>query len=388
MKVLFVAGKFGDDDEGGRPSGYAERLIEAVVSHTGWNECIVYNGGKFDTLKSIDFKQFNVIFWCPDISNDKPKLVRDIKNQHPHCILITSKRNEKQKYGVMHLIAGALITKSNLLMEFNWINDFQVGATILDPLGNCFGEKITSIPELADRLVKRIEELRNFTRVPSVSIGETSYPLVPYPEPTSIESREIKSRKQFFILAQQYAEKFHQLIQVQTDRFLGNLSFRCAEGFPSFRTGEIIFVSKRNIDKRNIHDGGFVAVKAEVEDLTSRYLDSYKTISEKILRPVQYYGQDKPSVDTPIQLALYRQYSRIKYMLHSHTYVADAPMTKSVVPCGALEEVAEIEKLVPSKDCNWFFVNLRGHGSLCAAENSDMLANIPYIARPVPEMQC
>ena len=373
MKILFVAGKFGDDDEGGRPSGYAKHLIEAVMSHTGWNECTVYNGGKFDTLKSIDFKQFNIIFWCPDISNDKPKLVRDIKNQHPHCILITSKRNEKQKYGVMHLIAGALITKSNLLMEFNWINDFQVGATILDPLGNCFGEKITSIPELADRLVKRIEELRKFTRVPSVNIGETSYPLVPYPDPTSlalwqnmIESREMRSRKQFFILAQQYAEKFHQLIQIQTDRFLGNLSFRCAEGFPSFRTEEIIFVSKRNIDKRNIHDGGFVAVKAG--------------------DGVQYYGQDKPSVDTPIQLALYKQYPRIKYMLHSHTYVADAPMTKSIVPCGALEEVTEIEKLVPSKDCNWFFVNLRGHGSLCAAENVNMLVNIPYIARPVPEI--
>jgi len=73
-------------------------------------------------------------------------------------------------------------------------------------------------------------------------------------------------------------------------------------------------------------------------------------------------------------------------MLHSHTYVADAPMTKSIVPCGALEEVTEIEKLVPSKDCNWFFVNLRGHGSLCAAENVNMLVNIPYIARPVPEI--
>jgi hypothetical protein len=61
-------------------------------------------------------------------------------------------------------------------------------------------------------------------------------------------------------------------------------------------------------------------------------------------------------------------------------------MTSKIIPCGAMEEVDEITSLVHSTRCNWFFLNLRGHGSICAVEEFEMLRNIPYIPRPLPEM--
>jgi hypothetical protein len=73
-------------------------------------------------------------------------------------------------------------------------------------------------------------------------------------------------------------------------------------------------------------------------------------------------------------------------MLHSHVYVENAPMTKHIVPCGAIQEVEEIIQLVPSTFCNWFFINLRGHGSLCAAGDVEILRNIPYVPRRIPEI--
>lgn len=42
-----------------------------------------------------------------------------------------------------------------------------------------------------------------------------------------------------------------------------NVSFRCEKGFPSFRDKNIIYVSKRNMDKRMIGKEGFVAVNLD-----------------------------------------------------------------------------------------------------------------------------
>ena len=46
-------------------------------------------------------------------------------------------------------------------------------------------------------------------------------------------------------------------------RFLGNASFRCPKGFPSFRDGKYIFVSKRNVNKEFITIDDFVPVYYE-----------------------------------------------------------------------------------------------------------------------------
>jgi hypothetical protein len=148
---------------------------------------------------------------------------------------------------------------------------------------------------------------------------------------------------------------------------MGNASFRCMKGFPSFRKEKLIFVSRRNLDKRGIESNSFVAVEANLDK-------------------VNYFGVKKPSVDTPIQLRLYANYPGINFMLHSHNYILDAPFTKRIIPCGALEEAEEITNLLPEKSLKMFYVNLRGHGSIAASNDVEGIRNLRYGQRPVPEI--
>lgn len=145
------------------------------------------------------------------------------------------------------------------------------------------------------------------------------------------------------------------------------MSFRCENGFPSFKNDDNqIYVSRRNIDKREIAADGFVPV-VQVNDA------------------IVYFGPNKPSVDTPIQIRLYHHYRNVRYMLHSHVYAELWPFTSTVLPCGALEEADEVIKLFQSvDDCN-FCVNLLGHGSLVLAH--DFIRKIKYISRNIPELQ-
>jgi hypothetical protein len=366
MKTLIVVGDF--NDQGGRESKFggefAREYVRWVRLHPpveNTNDCEIHNGGSFEELTNIDFTEFNTIIWFANIPNDKPKLVRNIKEVNRKCMLVTSKRNDLGKYSLTQLLGRALQTKSNLLVEFKVgstfgsLNVTAIVATVYDPLGNCFIETTQSVPSLVSALSCRLRELREFTRVGSHQLGEA----VPFPTD--------ECGAEFFNPVRRYADTFHALISAPTERFLGNVSFRCTHGFPSFRSNTAVFVSKRNIDKRGIDENGFVAVRETPQG-------------------IGYYGLDKPSVDTPIQLALYATYHKINFMLHSHTYVQNAPFTSKIIPCGAVEEVDEIRSLIPSSDCNWFFVNLLGHGSICAVEDPSMWRNIPYIARPMPEL--
>jgi hypothetical protein len=160
---------------------------------------------------------------------------------------------------------------------------------------------------------------------------------------------------------------------------LGNASFRfrCEKGFPSFRSDEgTIYVSKRNIDKRLVIDmNSFVQVS----------LVSYNKLW------VDYVGENKPSVDTPIQLLLYRYYSKINFMLHSHTYIWGAPFTHNIIPCGAVEEFFEIVQTMPGQDREKVMINLKGHGSLVMVSDVKDFRDVrglplQYRARPLPEI--
>jgi hypothetical protein len=358
MKTLIVVGDF--NDAGGRVSSFGREFIKEYRIRESAGEHTAYNGGRFEDLERIVFADFDTIIWFANVPNDKPKLIREVKKNNPTCMLVTSKRNNLSKYDFAEIINRALQTKSNLLVEFKleskgtFIDYSCITSSVYDPLGNCFLNGSSSIPLLVDVLVVRLESLRSFTRQKSIRIGET----LPFPK--------TYSRTGFLEIARKYANKFHKFLPT-TDRFVGNASFRCADGFPSFRDGRLIFVSKRNIDKCDIDEDGFVAVRRGINC-------------------IEYYGDNKPSVDTPIQLALYDNYHHINYMIHSHAYVKDAPTVTKVIPCGALQEFIAVRDLVPHPSCNWFFVNLLGHGSVCAAEKFGMLANIQYIPRPLPEI--
>ena len=351
FSYLLVGGTF--DDKDGKKSGYVRKLSESLAT---LNPCgYVLNGGNYEMLKHalehIEF--YDVILWFPNVPNDKPKLIKDIKKIYPSKILVCSKNNIEDKYDFMSLIARALSIKANLFLEIHKKND-KIMAKLCDPLGNLFCNT-GDIPEFASALIHRLSELRGFTRMRSICDD-----LRPHP-PTSDESRFIKC-------SIQYAEIFHEMVHPEnTSRFLGNISFRCEKGFPSFKIDNCIYVSPRNMDKRTITQDIFVPV----------YLTS---------TGLYYKGELKPSVDAPLQAILYNFYKNIRYMIHSHTYIQYIPFLSKIIPCGAIEEAYEIIKKYPDCDKDFLMINLKGHGSLAMSSSVEDLENIAYIKRDVPEL--
>jgi hypothetical protein len=349
MEYLLVCGTF--DDDGGKPSGYMKKLYGLLTNLVNGNVKYV-NGGKFSLLELVlqSVTDYDVVLWFPNITNDKPKLVKEIKVRNKKCMLVTSKYNDG-KYTFIDLISRALQVKSNLLVEFIEDNK-KYKTTIIDPLGNIFSSKEPNINVFAITLIKRLDTLSKFIRIPSMQLRKEVSPKVP-------------DELEFFLLSSKYAEKFHELVHgANPSRFLGNLSFRCTYGFPSFRSdSNVAFISKRNIDKREINVNSFVPV-----DLT------YKN-------NVAYYGDVKPSVDSPIQVKLYNYYKNINYILHSHTYIKDAIETENIIPCGAIEEFYDIVSKFPDSSINSFRINIKGHGSLALSNQVSFFENIEYIKR-------
>lgn len=360
MNILLVGGRF--DDDGGRPSGYITKLAEALRALGV--KVDDFNGGPYDRLPLLVNAvagQGDVVLWFADVPNDKEKVVGNIKRKYPRTLLVTSKRNEPKgtwEYSFQEVVAHALRLKSNLVVQFRHdITDRRrVLADIFDPLGNHypFGDPI-DIQQLARCLLMRLRQLRTYTRMGSHQAGD----YIDVPDDAT-----------FFQVIKLHAETFHELLNPQqTDRFLGNASFRCARGFPSFRgPDEKIFVSRRNVDKRYIGQDAFVAVEPNPQDR------------------VQYYGEHKPSVDTPIQLRLYHYYRKINYMVHGHVYVQggyDIDPWNNPIPCGAMEEVEHLCRF--DRDTELLALNIKHHGCIIMGATAVNLGAAKFSARPAPE---
>lgn len=376
-KVLIVGGTF--DKEGGRPSKLVDSMFKEISLDRDFLVVTCTNGGTVEQLHDeilpsvVDYK---VVLWFANVSNDEVKL-RDVKAINPKCILITSKRNDDSKYTFAELISRALAIKANLTIEFSKRED-KFNMMLFDPLGNVFYDGL-DIKELCTYLVSRTKQLILFTRVPTV-------------QDTAQEAPAVPEETEFFDFAHNCADIFHNLIRPAkgTERFLGNMSFRCQNGFPSFRGNNgIIYVSRRNVNKADIGAASFVPT----------YLDETNT--------VKYFGEHKPSVDTPVQLRLYKHLPWANYMIHAHCYVDTTGIPETVtlsttkpIPCGAIEEVAEILTTYRVGKFYWEFnkhprlvaINLVGHGCILIAEDIEILKELQnykdscFIARPMPEV--
>ena len=354
--ILCVGGVF--DDNGGRPSSYFRKLVNGLCDEIPQANIVSFNGGFFAELENhVGFvREFDSVVWAADVPNEKPKLARILKQKNPKIMLVITKSNKEGKYTRQHLAARALQSKANLLIEFKEDFDYRVTASVIDPLGNCFVEDTPYVSVLAVVLHNRLRLLESMTRVESVRVGEIVNPLIARSE-----------HAEFFEIVRDYANQFHKLIHADDNgRMLGNLSFRCEGGFPSMRSGDLLMVSRRDVDKRSIGMDSMVPVDLRVHD------------------KINYYGDNKPSVDTPIQRLLYQQWPLANYMLHAHVYIEGAPYTEIPLPCGALQEAGEVLLVMPEYDGKALAcVNLVGHGSLAVARDVSMLKNIPYIPRPL-----
>lgn len=378
IKVLIVGGTF--DSKGGRPSKLITSLYNNIVGIDNY-KVILFNGGLVTSLHNIilpSVVNYDVVFWFANVSNDEDKL-RDVKALNPKCILITSKRNDDSKYTFAELISRALAIKANLTVEFSKHED-KFNMMLFDPLGNVFYDGF-EVPAFCDAIVHRTNQLLAFTRVPT--IRETELPTPEVPEET-----------EFFEFAHDCADIFHNLIRPVkgTERFLGNMSFRCQNGFPSFRgKNGIVYVSRRNVDKSDINASSFVPTFLTDDNIT------------------KYFGNDKPSVDTPIQLRLYKKLPWANYMLHAHCYVDTSMIpealflcTNKPIPCSALEEVEEIIETYMVGRFYWdtkyndqsprlLAINLKGHGCILIAKDVEIFKELQrykdncFVQRHVPE---
>ena len=370
--VLIVGGTF--DIEGGRPSKLIDSMFKEITEADGY-KVTLFNGGLVTSLHNIilpSVANYQIVMWFANVPNDVDKL-RDVKAINPKCILVTSKRNDDGKYTFAELISRALAIKANLTIEFSKHDD-KFNMMLFDPLGNVFYDGF-DVEAMCKYLMVRVGQLQHFTRVPTI-------------QEKALPTPEVPNESEFFDFAHDCADIFHNLIRPAkgTERFLGNMSFRCQNGFPSFR-GEngIIYVSRRNVDKSDINAGSFVPT----------YLDNNDN--------VKYFGEYKPSVDTPVQLRLYKLFPWANYMLHAHCYVdttgiIDAAMldTTRSIPCGAIEEVSEI--CLALEGC-WLTqeairllaINLTGHGCILIARDVEIFKELQkhkdncFVQRPTPE---
>lgn len=353
MKALVVGGTF--DENGGKPS----KIIEALAQGLSWP---VINGGTLEDLKSVDFTSVDTLLWMPNIDNAEEKILPAIKAANPKLTLISSKRVVEKSYNEFDIITRLLKSRSNLgIMITKEEGTYRF--RLLDPLGNQYVDT-QKIDDLAKALNERVSYIKSLSRIGSRNVGE---------------ALDAEVNPLFMQQVLRLGDEFSKHVNaVNPGRFLGNASLRsrfeditrttrCCHGFPGQRSDGVILVSRRNVDKQNMSPKDFVAVN-----------DGGKA--------VEYLGEVKPSVDTPIQLKLFNYYSNVNYMIHGHVYVEGAPMTHSIVPCGHLEEFDEIKALYPDNQAKDFIVNLKGHGCLILAEKPEFFDKVKLRSRPFPEL--
>ena len=352
-RAFVVGGTF--DRNGGRESSIVQALHSGLEKASGQRISIL-NGGSLESLRALDLAGLSLLLWFPNIDNAEDKILPSIKEKNPRLFLVSSKRVVEKDYTESDVVGRLLKTKSNLGWMIERPND-RYHFKVLDPLGNIWADT-SSIHEVATRLWGRIQALRHLTRIASESCGPV---------------REFKIEPAFVDAVRILGSKFSKFVNaVNPNRLLGNAATRCSYGFPSIRQEqERIFVTRRNVDKVSLSEADFVEVEPSFDDNGS-------------LRKVRYFGEVKPSVDTPIQILLFRKFKSPRYIVHGHVYVDSAPMTLSKLPCGSVEEVEEVASLAAHGERN-FAVNLRGHGCLLFATDLEYLRSALFRGRPFPE---
>lgn len=369
-KILFVGGNW--DLNGGKKSKIVDEFAKYLPNST------IYNGGDYNDLNKIleSCINYDVVIWWANVPNELPK-IRNVKDINYKTMLVSSKRNVDNKYSFQDLLQRSFALKSNLTIEFSK-NENKYKMKLFDPLGNVWYEGL-DIEACSKALLNRLTFIKSITRESTISseenIGALAWFFNMFKEEIykSTDNPIIPIKKEFLNIVRDYATKFAEATFQTKDvkRFLGNASFRCPKGFPSFRDGKYIFVSKRNVNKEFIGIEEFVPV----------YLENGK---------IYYCGSNKPSVDTPIQVRMYNLLPNINYMIHSHCYIEDAPFTQKALPCGAVEEVDEIRELLKDyydNDFNkdFYLINLVGHGSIMMSNTPEQLRNVAMVGRQLPE---
>ena len=353
LKVLAIVGTY--SDEGGKESFFGEQICKIFNNHFIRKNVKCINGGTYEMLEEAikDIKKYQIILWMAGVDNSYKKLLPEIKKTHKKCFLIQSKRVIEKKYHTFDVVSHFLKAHSNLGIMITK-KDKKYCFNVLDPLGNSWIET-SDIKEAAYKIATISDDIFSMNRIGSVSVGNKS---------------DFQLETKFISIVKKYGEKFSELIKaIHPERFLGNASTRCMHGFPSLRLGDYYFMSQRNIDKTIIDSSKFVKIERDENS-------------------VKYFGNNKPSVDAPVQIRLYNFYKNVDYIIHGHVLIEGAPITSKHIPCGFIEEFDEIWRLYPNEyTCN-FSVNLLGHGCIILAKDLDYFKEIKLVTRNFPDKTC
>lgn len=333
MKTLIVGGDFKEVPK-------SSSIINKLSSN--FKDVTVINGGYPDNINTINLKNSDLIIWAPNIDNE---IEKNYPRKETGSVLICSKVIHSDRTEI-DAITRIFKMNGNAVIAIypGEIYSFK----LIDALGNLWYSG-SNIEELSNIIIK----LYNWTKE---SIRQ----------PTKQENIEIFSNpnlEKLVFLNKIVADKF----EISCGRFFGNTSTRCMKMFPSERCGNYILVSKRNVDKKRLSTDDFVNI----------YFDN---------ETIFYSGENKPSVDTPIQANLYKEHPHINYMIHGHSYLKGYPFSKNYFPCGDLREFHEVNKYIKSKSGG---INLINHGFLIYSDTIEelerIIMNMEFIERNISE---
>ena len=338
--ICIVGGGWGRTKDETKRSSFVTKLACTLGAHEA------HNGGYLNALPQL---KSDLNIWMPDIPNEvikeyplKPKgsclivskVIRDIEGEHPYFQPLNR---------IFKMSANAVIAIDKRdPMKFQF--------SLIDALGNVWVETSEIHVLAASIIVFYVWSDQQIRKSMSHYMGNTVHKFM---------SDDLGS---FLSVVRRNARD---IVLGTKDRFFGNCSTRCMSLFPSLRyldDNECFLVSGRNTSKFDITQHDMVCVTSGLE----------------------YYGDKKPSVDTPVQIALYKHFTNINYMIHGHAFFKDAPTTEDYYPCGDLREVASITELMPDRASDFFAINLRNHGFLIAAASIQQLEE--YLSNNTPEM--
>ncbi len=322
MKTIIIGGDFGSTP---KKSSVITKLSDIL-------HCDCINGGSLEDIKNVNLSGYKLIIWSANIDNTIEKIYpkKDIGS-----VLIVTKvmREDRTEVDAISRIftmhANAVIAIYSLYKPFIF--------KMMDALGNVWCDT-KDINHLAKQIIKIYKWTNSSVRKRCVNVGDDKFDFSEYQEFIDIN------------------KKVADLFEENKGRYFGNTSTRCMKMFPTIKKDKThIIVSRRDSSKQRL----------TTEDLVM-------TCSGDV---IGYYGENKPSVDTPIQIALYERFPNINYMIHGHSYIKSCVYTDEYYPCGDMREVDSASKCMIG---DYGVFNLVNHGFLIYSDNLDNLKKIVY----------
>jgi len=316
MKVLMVGGDFGHNPK-------ASSIISKLAAF--FEGATILNGGTIEELQAAaeGCKQYELVLWMPNVSNEEEKYY---PKKGKGAVLFCSKVLRENRSEV-DAIARIFKMNGNAVLAIAKVDNL-FSFKLIDALGNKWAES-SDLGLLAEKMRALTAWTKASLRVPTL---QSSFD---FPEGSTDLEKLIEINK---IVADNF--------EAIGSRYFGNVSTRCMKMFPTMRLDTVyILVSKRNVDKKRLTSEDFVKV---------RYQEH-----------IEYLGDEKPSVDTAIQVNIYKEFPQINYIIHGHGYIEGMPFTSHYFPCGDMREFQELAKLL--SDNSGGIVNLINHGFIIYA---------------------